>query len=362
MQVVDIVDRLKEVIGKYTNDFSDIVDVSALSASGATITATTATPHGRITGNYVTIKGAKEPIAIASITRVGTIMTVITATDHKLTDPSLYNSSQLPLYVDLAGNTPAEYNGIFELLTVPNTNDITFTCKIATAPISPASAVGSLLKSDFDTYNGNKQITVLDVNNFTYTTSNTTLGTPAQGNIKSSQASRIAGAATAERVFDIYTSGDGQIQQNWMFPVVGSTVIYKDGTVASDLTGALNRNESFYYDGQKDFSIYVIIPSKNDVTGANASDTARSYEVAILKAIANFQFPSPLTDATYQPTVYVGNESDDYIKAYYVQRYDFLAKGLIQRKDTADFDQGVPLELIDGSIRDKGMTYKPVMR
>ena len=29
MQVVDIVDRLKEVIGKYTNDFSDIVDVSA---------------------------------------------------------------------------------------------------------------------------------------------------------------------------------------------------------------------------------------------------------------------------------------------------------------------------------------------
>lgn len=361
MEVVDIVNRLKEVIGKYTDDFNDIIDISSLTRVGALATAVTSTAHGRSTGDYVTIKGAKNPIAIDTITRDGNIATVTTLTDHKLSDPSLYSPNQLPLYVELSGNTPTDYNGTFELLTVSPDSDLIFTLKIPTTPTSPASAVGNLLRADFDGYNGYKQITVIDTTTFTYAITSTP-GTPAQGEIKSSQSTRVGGAATAERIRQLYSSGPSQIAQTWMFPVIGPKIIYKDGTVASDLITAMTKNESFRYEGQNDFSIYIIIPSKNDISGANAADQARRYEVPILKAVANFQFPSPLTDSFYQPVVYVGNEEDDYIEAYYVHRYDFLVKGLIQAKDTADFDQGVPLELVSGTIQDKDMTYTPTMR
>lgn len=361
MQVVNIVNRLKEVISKYTDDFSDIISITSLSRVGTTVTATS-TNNGLTTGNYISVKGAKESIVIASITRVGNIATITTVTDHKLSDPSLYSGLRLPLYVELSGNKPTEYNGVFELLTVPNTSDKIFTCKVTTNPATPATGVGSLLKEDFGGYNGYKQITTIDADNFTYITDNATLGTPAQGVITAANTTRIAGVATPERLVEIYTASANQVYKASMFATIGANIIYKDGTVASDLTSAINTNESFRYEGQNDFSIYVIVPSKNDATGANASDQARSYEVPILKAIANYQFPSLLADSFYQPTVYVGNESDDYIKAYYVHRFDFLAKGLVQESDTTDFDQGTPLLLIDGSMQGKDITYKPVMR
>jgi len=43
MKGVYIVNRLKEILPKYTDDFSTIINVSSLTRSGTTITCTTAT-------------------------------------------------------------------------------------------------------------------------------------------------------------------------------------------------------------------------------------------------------------------------------------------------------------------------------
>lgn len=364
MKGQDIVNRLKEVLSIYTDDFSDIVSVTSLTRSGSTITCVTSAAHGLATNDYATIKGAKEPITISSITRVDNIVTITTATDHKLSDPSLYAPKQAEaLTVEISGAAPTEYNGTFKLLTVPT--DKTFTYQIDTTPASPATTSGFLLLPDFDGYNGYKQVTAVNTTSFSYTTTNTNLGTPAQGTIQLSNASRIQCAATVDRLNQFYSEGkDNRATQKWLFVVVGASVVYDgdSGTVASDLSVAMDKNKLFRYAEQQDLSLYIFLPSQNDLLACGISDNARDLEKPILKSIANYSFDSVLTEEFYQPITYVGNESEEYNTATYVHRYDFLAKLYIQEEDTADVNPGVPLQSVDGTIKDKDMTFKPDLR
>jgi hypothetical protein len=362
MKGADVVNRLKEVLPNYTDDFSDIVTITNLSRSATTITAVTGAAHGLVTGNYVTIRGAKEPIVITSITRDDETVTVTTATDHKLSDPSLYSPKEAAnLTVTITGADPADYNGTFTLLTVPTTT--TFTYKVTTAPTTPATTPGTLILDDFDGYNGYKQVTVTNSTTFTYSTTNSSLGTPAQGTTEMSKASRIAWAATANRADQFYSeSGTGRTDQNWMFVVMGASVVYKDDTVASDLASAQDTNRFYFFETQNDFSIYIFLPAQDGTLGALAADQAKEIETPLLKSIVNFSFDSNLTEECYQGSTYVGNELEDYNTAYYVHRFDFLAKGYVQESDTADFSPGTPLQTIDGTFTDKDMTYKPNLR
>jgi hypothetical protein len=357
MQGVDIADRLKEVLPKYTNKFSDITSISSLTRSGTTITAVTASSHGLATNDQITIKGALDPITITSLTRVDNVVTVITATPHNFSKPSLYSPEQADLLtVTIDSADPSDYNGTFKLLSVANENTLTY--QISTTPTSPATTAGFLLQEDYDGYNGYKTVTVIDTTTFTYETTNTNLNTPAQGTIEMSDATRIGWAATAERAVQFYTSDNNRQNENWMFVVVGTKQTYKDDTTTTDPSSAKNTNQSYFYDTIQEFSIYIFIPSEDEVLGGAASDLARQIEQPILKSIANYEFSSFLCEQNYQQSTYVGSEADEYNTVTYVHRFDFLAKGFIQNADTIDFNPGVPLKAIDGSILDKDMTYK----
>ncbi len=158
MQGIEIVNRLKEVVGKYNSDFVDLLGIASLSRSGTIATAVTTSAHNLTTGDYVTMTGAQEPIAISSITRVDNIVTVVTATPTNLIDPSKYDINlRKELTVTISGVTPSEYNGTFQLLTVSD-DRLTLTYKITTTPAA-ASVNGFVLLSDYDGYNGYKQIT-----------------------------------------------------------------------------------------------------------------------------------------------------------------------------------------------------------
>lgn len=51
MQGSNITNRLKEIVGKYTDDFSTIINVSSLTRTSTTATCTTATDHNLTTGD-----------------------------------------------------------------------------------------------------------------------------------------------------------------------------------------------------------------------------------------------------------------------------------------------------------------------
>ncbi len=354
-----IVNRLKEVLAKTTDAFSDILTISSLTRSSSTITAVTSTVHGLTTGDYITVRGAKEPILMTSLTLLDGVVTGVSATDHKLTDPSKYSSPNLPLYVTIAG-ADSGFNGTWELVSVPDDN--TFTFKITGTPTSPATIAGYLQLPDWDGYNGYKQITVVDTTTFTYTTTNTAMVSPAQGTIEVSKATRVDQSATPARILEFYTAAANGILQTWMFVCLGKDLCFKDGVVATDSDSGKRKNSSYWYEDDIDFSVFVIIPSKGDVLGSTAANLAQTYKKPILKALANYIFPSALAEGFYQPVTYAGSEPDDYIGSYYSHRFDFTIKGLIQDLDVAEINPGVPLQLINGTIADKDMTFKPNMR
>lgn len=359
MQAADVTNRLRDILSFYTDDFSNVQSVTSLVRSASTVTATTATDHSLTTGDYVTLRGAKEPITLSSLTRVDNIVTATSSSDHKLSDPSKYGQSQLPIYVEISGADPSDYNGTFELVSVPDTTSFTF--KISTTPTTPATTAGTLLLEDQDGYNGYKQITVIDTTSFSYSIAGTP-ESPAQGTIEVSKVMRVDFAATPERILEYYSENSADLLETWMFVYIGGKEVYKDGTVASDQSTSQYRNRDYWYQANQNFSVYVIIPSTTNTLGGLEADKARTYEEAILKAIANYEFSSQLSDVNYQPAVYVGNETDDYINAYYVHRFDFVAQNIVRYEDTAQFNNGAPLQVIDGTITDKDMTFKPNLR
>lgn len=354
-----IVNRLKEVLAKTTDAFSDILSISSLSRSSTTITAVTASPHGLTTNDYVTIRGAKEPITLSSLTLDDNIVTAVSATSHKLTDPSRFSDAYLPRYVTISGADDG-YNGTWELVSVPD--DTTFTFKITGSPDSPADVAGYLLLDDWDGYNGYKQVTVVDETTFTYTTTNSNLKTPAQGTLKMSGGTRVDQAATPARILDFYSANTSGSLETWMFVVIADDKAFKEGIVASDNEAGRKKSSSFWYEGDINFAVFVVIPAKDDVLGATAANLAQSYKKPILKALANYVFDSDLAEGSYQPVTYLGSEPDDYIKSYYSHRFDFKITGLIQQADVAEINPGVPLLTIDGAIQDKGLTFKPSLR
>lgn len=350
MRAVYVVNRLKEELPKLTDGFSTILSVASLTRSSTTITCTTITNHGLTTGDYVTIRSAKEPIALSTITFLNGIATATSLTDHKLSDPSLFSQENLPLYVEISGATG--FNGIWELVSVPS--NLIFKFKVSG---SPSNVVGGfLLLQDQEGYNGYKQITVTGATTFTYSTTGT-MQSPAQGTIQVSCKTRIDYAATAERIQQYYSANSSNLLETWAFVVLAQNQGFKNDTAVGDSSSAKRTNESYWYTLQQAFSVYVVIPSTESTLGGDTADIAKSYLKPLIKCLSNYIFNSDFNEQQTQPCVFAGDEVDDYIEATYTHRFDFSVQSIIQTIDTADFSDGTPLQIIDGVFSDKNLDY-----
>jgi hypothetical protein len=100
MKPSDIINQLRAVLPKYTNKFSgEEFSIISLTSTGTTATAN-ATNHGLTTNDYVSIKGAKIPIVVESLTRYQDIAICILAEPLN------------PEKFEITGANESEYNGL----------------------------------------------------------------------------------------------------------------------------------------------------------------------------------------------------------------------------------------------------------
>ena len=355
MKGADIANQLKGLLPNYTDDFSEKFTITSLTRSGLTVTAVTFKAHGGTTGDNVTIKGAKEPINITSLTRSGNIVTAVCSVPHKLPNPDNLLARDLPT-VEISGSSPTNYNGSFTLFATPNYS--TFQYKITTTPASPAAVAGDLLLSnDLFLYNGQKTITVVDTTTFTYTIESENLQSPAQGDIEMEKGTRIAWAASFEITEAHYSEDETRKTQNWLYIIVNDRETFKKDTTTTDVTSVQEVNAEYRYDTLNPFSIFIYIPSTSTTLGGIQSDQAREYIQPLLKSIANFLLPSNLTEGLLRPVTLQGDGMELFNKAYYVHRFDFVAKGEIVNEDTIDAVRIVPLLELDGEIQGKDTDF-----
>lgn len=105
----DVIKRLQFALPKYTNEFSQSIDIVSLSKSGSVVTAETSQQHGLQTNNRVLIKNAKTPYLIETLFRYKTTAIAITQN----TNNSLANE------VEISGADQVDYNGVKNVVAYP---------------------------------------------------------------------------------------------------------------------------------------------------------------------------------------------------------------------------------------------------
>lgn len=316
MRASDVVNHLSVYLPKFADDFTDQVDVLSLTRSGTTVTVTTDGDHGLSVGQQVNITGAKTPIVINSITRSGIEATLVTNSDHDITENAGFD-------VQIEGATEAEFNGTFILSSVPNRRTI----KFVVPDSGPTTATGSPLllngSNPFQSYNGLKSVTVVPTSStFEFEVTDSTLYTPASGDIVIKSNPRISSSVDFERILDAYTK---QPQDKaWLFVVLGNAVTNKSRDIDTDATDNIQSGNYFNQKLIQSVSFYVFLPTSNQIAGSNARDRCEELLKPITNSILGYKFPS-LVENTNNPLMLTGHGMQGYSKAFYIHEYSFEA-------------------------------------
>ena len=316
MRASDIVNQLAVLLPGLVDDFTDQFSVSSLTRSGTTVTITTSTAHGLVVGKQVNITGAETPIAITSIARVGIVATMVTGADHDMTENAGFD-------VQTSGATEAEFNGTFNLLSVPNRRTITFLVDdsgATTATGAPLLLNGS---NPFQSYNGLKVITVVPTaTTFEYEITDSTLFSPASGTITAKTNPRISAAVEFERVLDAYTK---QPQDKaWLFVVMGDAVADKNRNIDTDSTDNIQRGNYFNQRLIQNVQLFVILPTVAEIAGRSSRDRCAELLKPICQSILTAKFPT-LVENNNNPLMLTGHGLQAYNTAFYAHQYAFEA-------------------------------------
>jgi hypothetical protein len=333
LKASDIVNQLAVLLPAKSDKFTDNFNITSLTRSGTTVTATTGTAHGKAIGDQVNVVGALTPLTIASLTRAGEIGTLVTDNNHDMTEG-------FSIDVELVGSTEAEFNGTFVVLTVPNRKTVTFT----TVDTGPTVATGSPLlnngSSALQQYNGLHNIdTVPSTTTFTYEIIDTTLFSPAAGTISARAAPRISAAVTNEAALQAYTV---QTDDNLCaFVVLGDVTASKSRKIDSDANDNIQRSNNYRQQLIYPFTVFVFFPSSTQIAGRKARDDAEDIFLPLCQSLLGSSLDSGLFAGAQNPINFVDHGTADYKSAYYVHAYNFATVADLTFDDTIGYDEDV---------------------
>lgn len=337
MKTSDVIKQLQLSLPRYTTEFSDQLAITSIVPSGTTATATLAVTHTLEVGDIVTISGAIAPVEIASISRSETVATATTVTNHDITENA--QTTQ----VTLSGTSETEFNGTFELLSANNRRTFEF----AVDDSGPTAATGGLLEDPPGAfgYNGQHVITGgITPTAFEYTLP-VVLTQPAIGSGVVHTAIQVTGAASEDRIEELYTASSSL----WAIVVLGETTASGDRNSRNDaITSAApagDRDQTIY----QNFSIYVISTVSDELTSRATRDSMEDIMLPLFQSLLFWKAPTGLADTQNMGVVFFAHGTQDSTSTHYIHRFDFQLVSKITRSDTLEPDFNV-------AFRDIGLT------
>lgn len=322
MKAYDIIMQLNQCLPIYSNRFSQSVGISSLTSVGTVATVTTTEPHGLETNNIVSISGISYPTFIDTMTRDKKIITVVTLTDHDLTQGFQET-------VNISGATEPEFNGNFKLLTVPNRR--TFTLETDDSGATVATGSPQLNEVTGYNYNGLKAITKIDDTNFTYELPKP-VGSPAGiSNSNLSVGFRITGANDLQSCVDLYTNKN--YTESWAFVVLGETSASKDRDINSDAVYVNQGNTRYHQQLISNFTVFVMSTVSNQVTSRPIRDEMEDVAVALYKCLVGVKFDSGLSSGKFYKTIFDNHEMVDYKNSLYAHAFNFQSISVLTDSD-----------------------------
>lgn len=347
MKAVQLITQLINVLPKYSDAFTNQVEIASIVVSGPNALVTTSAVHNLTNGDAANIVGVETPVGITSLTQVDGVATCITAEPHDFTlNPA--NGEQYHPYAIISGASESAYNGSFKLLSVPNRTKFTFAIDSG----APSPATGTMVVADgkergFGGYQ--PVVTVVDTTNFTYPLNN---GIPPQAgfgtNMQVQTGFRISGSDTIERVIDAYTKQAPD--KSWGFIVLGQGQVSRNRDIDSDPDYIWSAGQEYRQRLIQPFAFYVFEPVSEKITGMSARDKMQDLIQPICKSLLGFKVPENFAeDQTYAIT-FTSHGIFSYNEAFYVHRFDFENVVDITYDDTAAADIDVAFRDIAGNI------------
>ena len=331
MNYRDIVAQLQTELPKFETRFSDQIGFTSLIAVSATVTATTTAAHGKTTGDAITITGVRVENPV-SLSVSATTVTGTTSFDHDLTEFDGFGSKPGFATVIISGTNETEYNGTFNVVTVPNRR--TFTYELPATPSGPPTGTIILEEDRIDGYNGRFIITVTGTTTFTYIVANAPPGlaiitSAATSHIKT----RMSVAINAERIFEAYTKQTPT--DFWLFVIPRDTTISNDRDLLNDATvswttGTQERRIKTIVN----FDIMVIFPVTGEIAAADSRDDVEEIAVSFYKSIAGFKPSTTLAASSQFVVTPAGHGFGSYNGAVYAHLYNWQLIEEISNADT----------------------------
>lgn len=352
MRADDVVRQLWAVVPTLTEKFSDDLIVSSITSVGIVATVTTATDHGLIDGSPVSISGSRVPNTIVNLEQSDNVALAETALPHDLTE-GFPNTTVSPVKIE--GAIEADYNGSHTLLSVPDRTH--FTYKITGDPSSPATGSPILLENLKFGYDGLHSVTVTSPTTFTYPIAQA-LGGPALGTIVCRVRMRISSVISTDRLEDSYTAQ--QSDKLWAFVVLGDRVANKSRSTSNDSVSDTNQPAAFRQFVIQPFSIYVAIPTTQSIGGSSERDEANDLLSVFTASVVGINFDSNFNEQPYSLNVFERDGSFLYNASYYIHQYQFETTEYITFPDIAGTDYGVAFRDISVNYN-SGFTDKSIM-
>lgn len=334
MKSRDITNQLKGALPLFTSAFSTSLTASSIVVASDVATVTTATAHGLTTGDLATVRDAITPNTITSLTRVGNVATAVTAEPHNIAQ----KVRGAPQTVTISGAIETDYNGVKTLLSIPS--QTSFTYKVENDPTTPATGSPVLeeffILSDDDAgfthINGVHQVTVTGTTTFTYATNAvpdvTAIGTPTV-----EVRPRISSSITLDRAIDSYTQHkQGEL---WAFVVLEDRIANRDRNINSDAVSSKSVGSDSRQLVIAPFTVYVFVPTSNDLSGRASRDIAEDLTQSMFKALLGVKFENNLSSNNWSEVSFIEHGIQDYNTAFYIHRYSFEALMDISFEDTA---------------------------
>ena len=324
MRLADVTRQLQLLLPKYTDLFSDVLDISGIVATASEATITTSKIHELSTGNAVVLSDVGTDTSIVGVAQDGLIFTFTTGTDHDLTldDPDHENAT-------LDGFTDSAWNDSFSITDVPNRR--TFKVQSTnTLPVLNGNEILQEVRSDG--VNGRYKVTVTNPTEFTI--DGTFLASNYSGG-KVSTKIRVAGSASLKRAIAQYT--EQNLSAAWAFVVMADVQVSKDRNTKNDSDASMPTGIEMRQRAMDGFEIFIFQNTTEDIAATDAIDIARhDLMLPLLKSVYGARFDSGLSGDTDFRTVFVSHGFMNYSNSVLIYSYQFQALYDLTDDDTVE--------------------------
>lgn len=342
MKTSDVILQLMATLPRYTDLFTEKIQIIGATKAGLVGTFETSEAHPFSVGSLVNVTGTRAPIEVSEIiSETATQVRIRTATDHDYTLNESIPSDQ-GQQVQITG---AGFNESYTLTSVPNRLVL-----VLERVAQPALPGGTLYVQDqiLNAWNGFFQVTAVP----TPTTFSVSLqyDLPAPNNFDDSfvyGGFRISGAVDIDVILDSYTA---QLNDKlWAFVVLNDFTANKERNNPKDSFAVNGRQMDYRQTMIAPFSIYVFVPNKGDVLQkANARfarDLIEDVRRPIFRSVLGINFETDLDCQGQDVVTYAGDGFFQYNGSYYVHQFNFEQNLDITFDDTA-------IEELDRAFRD----------